>query len=765
MGADLKLALAGCRLSDIRFFALGFFALSSQVLLSREMLALFAGNEICIGTVLAFWLLGIAAGAVPGRILAGLEGKQDRVFSVLSFLLPLFLFVEVILARAARTFLEVPFSEYLSYQDLLLVSLFCVLPVSLLTGALFPVGCACRALGRDGDPGAVGRVYLFESAGAFAGGMGITFVVLPFFSQARSLFFVSALFFMMTAVGFVSGNTKIWRTAASFTAGLGCLALLFYDPGFEGFIERLKWQGAEGMTIVEWRDTPYQNLTVMEMEGQYSLFSNGSVVSSFPDKYAASAKAAFAVAQHENPDKVMMIGGAASGMIEELLRFGIGSLDLVELDGEVLELYLKFAGGDAREFFGDPRFSVHIGDGVSFLKNAGDRYDIIHIDAPVPSNAVANRYYTGDFFSAAASVLEDDGVMVISLPGSANYIGEELSRLIVPVYNGIAEWFPEVVIAPGTVNIFVAGKENSSIAVSVEQVSERLGKHGYPSEYFTDAGYLDFLQPFRMQAVNRMLAEQHEISSENELKPMGYNNWLYFWDSYSGSRLSGFLSKIAKRDSPLIMALMFALLSAAVVLFVFCATGNLSRAVSAAVFSAIAGTGFATIVLELVFVYVYQVSFSSIYTEIGALFAAFMAGLTAGAIIAGVFRRDGRAVILHFLVLELLFVLFAFAVLFTADVHSGIAIYALIASAGLIGGIQFRAADIILSSFSGNSNAGKRAAFLNFSDHAGALPGALICMSLLLPAAGFSGTAVLTGVLKGVSLTAVLIILFRLKHN
>ncbi|TET70243.1 MAG: hypothetical protein E3J45_00345, partial [Candidatus Zixiibacteriota bacterium] len=48
-------------------FYLGFLSLVAQTILLREMLAVFSGNEIVLGAILAFWLLWVGLGSLFGN--------------------------------------------------------------------------------------------------------------------------------------------------------------------------------------------------------------------------------------------------------------------------------------------------------------------------------------------------------------------------------------------------------------------------------------------------------------------------------------------------------------------------------------------------------------------------------------------------------------------------------------------------------------------------------------------------------------------------
>ncbi|MFN3533216.1 MAG: hypothetical protein ACK41Q_12015, partial [Candidatus Brocadia sp.] len=118
--------------------AIGCYATIAQVILIREFLNIFYGNELCLGIVFGAWFLGIATGAFAG---AKIEHAFKDVFSV--FIITLFVMcfvlpVQIFLVRCVRGFLSVGIGEYISLIPLLLTSIGLILPFSFIIGFVFP---------------------------------------------------------------------------------------------------------------------------------------------------------------------------------------------------------------------------------------------------------------------------------------------------------------------------------------------------------------------------------------------------------------------------------------------------------------------------------------------------------------------------------------------------------------------------------------------------------------------------------------------------
>nr|KAG5713162.1 hypothetical protein BaRGS_007689 [Batillaria attramentaria] len=85
---------------------------------------------------------------------------------------------------------------------------------------------------------------------------------------------------------------------------------------------------------------------------------------------------------HPSPQKVLVVGGGDGGVVREVLKYDtVKEVILCEIDEKVVEVcrkYLPIMAG----CLDDPRVTVHIGDGVAYVKNRPDEFDVIITDSP-----------------------------------------------------------------------------------------------------------------------------------------------------------------------------------------------------------------------------------------------------------------------------------------------------------------------------------------------------------------------------------------------
>lgn len=113
---------------------------------------------------------------------------------------------------------------------------------------------------------------------------------------------------------------------------------------------------------------------------------------------------------HENPENVLIIGGGDGGVAREVARHScVKTIDQCEIDGKVVELCRKYVPSMACGF-DDPRMNLHIGDGLAFVRECVDKYDVIIVDStdPIgPGEALFGR----DFYTSVHRALRGNGVV------------------------------------------------------------------------------------------------------------------------------------------------------------------------------------------------------------------------------------------------------------------------------------------------------------------------------------------------------------------
>jgi len=108
--------------------------------------------------------------------------------------------------------------------------------------------------------------------------------------------------------------------------------------------------------------------------------------------------------EHKKPEKVLIIGGGDGGSLREVLKHGVEDAVLVELDKEVVNLSKKILKID-KGAFEDDRVSINIEDGIEFVRNSKERFDVIIVDGTDP-NKYSRSLITKEFFESCSKICD-----------------------------------------------------------------------------------------------------------------------------------------------------------------------------------------------------------------------------------------------------------------------------------------------------------------------------------------------------------------------
>ncbi|MGA3098176.1 MAG: hypothetical protein ABSF25_17110 [Bryobacteraceae bacterium] len=593
---------------------IGFTAAIAQIVLLRELMLVFGGNEISLGLVLAVWLFWTAVGSGA----AGLLGL--RTMAGVQALLALALPATVLGVRFGKAALTTIPGESLGPAAALLVSLaalcvFCILSGSLFTAAcgLWPTAPLRSRLGADGA-----TVYMVEAVGAVAGGLLAGLALLRLFSPLQIACGLGLLN-LMAAAGLAIRRRWAWGAAVT---ALVVLAVPMFAvlPAFENALLQRLWP--PGYRLLATRNSAYGNLAVVETEGSRSVYENGLILFHAPDPEGAEEAVHYALLEHLAPRSLLLIGDGANGSLRQALQHpSLERVDYVELDPAILEIARRYFREEWAPAESDARVHVHVTDGRRFVQTSEGLFDVIVVNLPDPHTAQLNRYYTLDFFREAGAKLTADGVLSFRLAASENYIGADLADFLRSMERTLRAAFPEVVTIPGeTVHFFAAkraGILTREAATLLDRMRERRLATTYVREY-----YLPFrMAPERMSELDERIRPLPTTRVNRDLAPVAYYFDLTLWSSRFGHGYALALRALG--------GVSFARLACGLGLLLMAIVISGRRRLSAAA-ACTAATGFTSIGLEVLLLLAFQAKYGSLYQGLALLIAAFMAGMAVG---------------------------------------------------------------------------------------------------------------------------------------
>ncbi|MBS0856127.1 MULTISPECIES: polyamine aminopropyltransferase [unclassified Tatumella] len=115
---------------------------------------------------------------------------------------------------------------------------------------------------------------------------------------------------------------------------------------------------------------------------------------------------------HGDARSVLIIGGGDGGMLREVARHpGVEKITMVEIDAGVVTFCRQYLPEHSAGAYDDPRFTLVIDDGVNFVSQTDQKFDVIISDCTDPIGP-GESLFTSDFYAGCKRCLNDDGVFV-----------------------------------------------------------------------------------------------------------------------------------------------------------------------------------------------------------------------------------------------------------------------------------------------------------------------------------------------------------------
>jgi len=738
----------------VAFFLLGAVSLLAQTVLVREALFAFHGGEIGLGLFFALWLAGIALGAAGGTSLvqarAPTPARASEWFRLGLSLLTWVALLQLLLWRLHRALLPVDAGGYLPAPSYLLLLLLAALPVALLTGLLFPAGLQAW-------PIAPGRAYALESLGSMVGGAAAVLVALPRLSHLTVAALGAPAVLLWLIHPRVGQGARASGLALAGAATLG-LVLGVWDA-LDQLTARQRWELLDtGTRPVVQLETPYHQVTVGALGSEMSLYLDGLYEGALEDPYGDSLTAAVVLTQHPAPRRVLLMAPGLYGAGPIMAQARHVSLELVRADAGI-----DRAIALAHEHANVTGASVVTADARAAVRALSVAPDLIALLHGGATTGAANRLYTREFFATCARALDEAGVLVVALPGAANVEVAEGLALRNATYAALRESFAEVRRAPGTTSYFFAAQPGGAagappLSWEADSLAARRARLWPSARPWPPGIFAALFPPDRVEASARHLAHASArgIAPNSDRRPTAYYHQLRRWDRLSGSGLCHILDRWHSAPWPWSLGLVGVLAAVG--------WGVRRRWGQAAV--SMASTGTAGMGVSLLLLLVYQSCLGTLYLEVGLLSAVFMAGLGLGALAAAHWvKRCAKPAPMSLLAAsDSIWVLALVGLVpLTAAVpswgppwqHAGL--LGLAALAGLLTGAAF---PLVAAALRARGAPGAVAGGIaDAADHAGAVFGALLTGTLLVPLLGFSATLGLLAALKALSLAGSLLAL------
>jgi spermidine synthase len=578
--------------------ATGISSIVVQLIIIREFLAQFHGNEFIISLILFNWLiLGGIGTLVAHLITPRYWGPSSSRLCWLSFILAALSVILIYIIRELRDFFFVHGSSVGFYPTLAYIFL-TIAPYCLLIGFILPYSLFVLRAETPDYSGT--RIYITDNIGDITGGALFSFALVFLVTPLKAILIsnlplVATSFLLFSLTGKQRKYLKMMIGAA--------IILFVFAAGI--FFEPFSLEPSEGK-LVHYRESRYGRIAVHQDNGQYTLFTDGVPVFSNQNQSIAEETIHYPLAQLDNPQSVLLISGEG-GIMKELKKHGLKTVDYVELDPGITAVLFKF--GLIENIEG---LNVINQDGRAFLADSDNIYDAIILNLPEPDTFQINRFFTDQFFSLVKRHLAPDGVLSFSMEGYDNYLAEPQRQKLSSLYNTVKNNFKHILLMPGLKIFFLC----RDISIKTD-IPARLAEKDIMTRYIR--GYYDGnLTKERISDLNDLMDPNTPKNSDDSplLMRLMFSQW---FAKFSTSPV-GFIAVLAG----LTIIYLFRIKREEFVLF---------------------STGAMTMGSEILIIFAFQIFYGYIYFQIGLIITIFLAGLLPGALLGDRLREGGKQIL------------------------------------------------------------------------------------------------------------------------
>jgi len=115
---------------------------------------------------------------------------------------------------------------------------------------------------------------------------------------------------------------------------------------------------------------------------------------------------------HPFPKKILILGGGDGGVLREVLKHKVKSVDLVEIDRQIIEISKKYLKFCCKNSFSDKRVKIFNLPAQKFIQKVNKKYEIIISDCTNFGEKISKPLFSLNFYSKIYEILSPSGIFV-----------------------------------------------------------------------------------------------------------------------------------------------------------------------------------------------------------------------------------------------------------------------------------------------------------------------------------------------------------------
>lgn len=195
------------------------------------------------------------------------------------------------------------------------------------------------------------------------------------------------------------------------------------------------------------------------------------------------------IVAHGGVERVLIIGGGDGGVLREALKHPGLSATMIELDQTVVDICREHMPSLSAGAFDDPRADVRFMDGIKFVSETDEKFDVIIVDSTDPIGP-GEVLFTPEFYADCARCLTENGILVTQ-SGVTFMQSDEATG----TYKRMKSLFVDPALYVTQVPTYGAGfmtlgwgcHSTAPRQSSPDEIAARVAKAGLKTQYYTPA--------------------------------------------------------------------------------------------------------------------------------------------------------------------------------------------------------------------------------------------------------------------------------------
>lgn len=438
-----------------------------EVLWTRLLGHILGGSITAFSTMLAGFLSGIAIGSAIASRFAKTRDQAVMVFVMVQIGIAL---TSILIYQQLPSALP----DVNGLKGNASLAFLVLLPATIFIGATFPL--AVRILAKDETDAAPSsaRVYSWNTVGAIIGATVAAFFLIPLLKYegaVKAAIIVNLLLALCAAFYLPKFKNGAMGAVMAIVLAVGFI----YQPKMPEEVLRASPVWAMDFGTIEFYEVGRSATVVtIEDDGYIYIRTNGLPEASIyrkgspPTQHNQAMLSTLPVIARPNIEDMLIVGFGGGNAVEGVPS-SVKTVDVIEIEKEVIAANRKYGDTRRTDPLKDPRVKVIINDARSALSLTDKNYDAIVSQPSHPWTAGASHLYTKEFMELAHQHLTDDGVYLQWM--NTQFVDEFLFRSLCATmldvfdYVRVYHWQSEV--------IFFLGSDSP---LNVEQDLARTGR-------------------------------------------------------------------------------------------------------------------------------------------------------------------------------------------------------------------------------------------------------------------------------------------------